>query len=52
MTDKQINTTIAEACGITSVDQWGVWYKTPLGWMRDCPDISNAVYDAWEEARK
>jgi len=51
MTDKQINTAIAEACGITSVDQWGVWYKTPLGWMRDCPDYCNDL-NAMHEAEK
>lgn len=51
MTNEQINIAIAEACGIASQDQWGTWYKTPLGWMRDCPDYCNDL-NAMHEAER
>ena len=51
MTDTQINIAIAEACGIISEDQWGLVYKTPSGWVRDCPDYANDL-NAMHEAEK
>lgn len=51
MTDEQINITIAEACGIVDVDQWGPLYKTASGWVRDCLDYCNDL-NAMHEAEK
>lgn len=51
MTDRQINIAIAEACGIVDVDHWGPLYKTPSGWVRDCPDYCNDL-NAMHEAEK
>ena len=47
MTDQQINRAIAEACGI--VGKSGEIYKTPDGWVVDCPQFCtdlNAMADA------
>ena len=49
MTDQQINQAIAEACGITGKDKYGPLYKTPDGWVVDCPQFStdlNAMHEA------
>ena len=37
MTEQQINHAIAEACGI--VGRSGEIYKTPNGWVVDCPQF-------------
>ena len=47
MTDEQINQAIAEACGI--VGKSGEIYKTPDGWVVDCPKFAtdlNAMHEA------
>ena len=47
MTDEQINAAIAEACGI--VGKSGEIYKTPDGWVVDCPKFAtdlNAMHEA------
>ena len=47
MTDKQINEAIAEACGI--VGKSGEIYKTPDGWVGNCPQFCtdlNAMHEA------
>ena len=47
MTDQQINQAIAEACGI--VGKSGEIYKTPDGWVVDCPQFCtdlNAMHEA------
>ena len=47
MTDQQINQAIAEACGI--VGRSGEIYKTPDGWVVDCPNYCtdlNAMHEA------
>ena len=47
MTDQQINHAIAEACGI--VGRSGEIYKTPDGWVVDCPSYCtdlNAIHEA------
>jgi hypothetical protein len=47
MTDEQINEAIAQACGI--VGKSGEIYKTPDGWVVDCPQFAtdlNAMHDA------
>lgn len=47
MTDQQINKAIAEACGIVSKN--GEIYKTPDGWVVDCPQFCtnlNAMHEA------
>jgi hypothetical protein len=49
MTDKQINAAIAEACNIVGKDKYGPIYKTPDGWVVDCPQFStdlNAMHEA------
>ena len=49
MTDQQINQAIAEACGICHVAKNVPMYKTPQGWVVDCPDYCtdlNAMHDA------
>jgi len=38
MTPQEINTTIAEFCGIVSHDKHGTLYHTRAGYVRDCPD--------------
>jgi len=47
MTDEQINRAIAEACDI--VGKSGEIYKTPDGWVVDCPQFAtdlNAMHEA------
>jgi hypothetical protein len=47
MTDEQINAAIAQACGI--VGKSGEIYKTPDGWVVDCPQFAtdlNAMHEA------
>ena len=47
MTDEQINQAIAETCGI--VGKSGEIYKTPDGWVVDCPKFAtdlNAMHEA------
>ena len=47
MTDEQINEAIAQACGI--VGKSGEIYKTPDGWVVDCPQFAadlNAMHEA------
>jgi len=47
MTDEQINKAIAGACGI--VHKSGDFYKTPEGWVVDCPQFCtdlNAMHEA------
>ena len=47
MTDEQINEAIAQACGI--VGKSGEIYKTPYGWVVDCPQFAtdlNAMHEA------
>jgi cytochrome c553 len=49
MTDEQINQSIAKACGICHVAKVVPMYKTPQGWVLDCPDYCsdlNAMHDA------
>ena len=49
MTDEQINAAIAEACGIVAQENWGPVYKTPDGWVVDCPQFAtdlNAMHEA------
>lgn len=38
MTDEQINQAVAKACGI--VGKSGEIYKTPDGWVVDCPQFT------------
>lgn len=49
MTDAQINQAIAKACGI--VGKSGEIYKTPNGWVVDCPDYCSDL-NAMHEAEK
>jgi hypothetical protein len=49
MTDEQINRAIAEACDI--VGKSGEIYKTPDGWVVDCPKFA-ADLNAMHEAEK
>jgi len=52
MTDEQINQSIAKACGICHVAKVVPMYKTPQGWVLDCPDYCNdlnAMYEAEEQ---
>lgn len=47
MSDEQINEAIAKACGI--VGKSGEIYKTPDGWVVDCPNYCtdlNAMHEA------
>jgi hypothetical protein len=47
MTDEQINAAIAKACEI--VGKSGEIYKTPDGWVVDCPQFAtdlNAMHEA------
>ena len=47
MTEQQINRAIAEACDI--VGKSGEIYKTPDGWVVDCPQFAtdlNAMHEA------
>jgi hypothetical protein len=47
MTDQQMNQAIAKACDI--VGKSGEIYKTPDGWVVDCPHFAtdlNAMHDA------
>ena len=49
MTDQQINQAIAQACDIVGKDKYGPIYKTPDGWVVDCPKFAtdlNAMHDA------
>lgn len=52
MTDEQINTTIAEVCGIRKFnrhDGIGWMYKTNEGWETNCPNYCgdlNAMHEA------
>jgi len=49
MTDEQINQSIAKACGICHVAKVVPMYKTPQGWVLDCPDYCtdlNAMHEA------
>ena len=49
MTDEQINQAIAEACGICHVAKSVPMYKTPEGWVLDCPQFCtdlNAMHEA------
>jgi hypothetical protein len=49
MTDKQINAAIAKACDIVGKDKYGPIYKTPDGWVVDCPRFAtdlNAMHEA------
>ena len=49
MTDEQINQSIAKACGICHVAKVVPMYKTPQGWVVDCPQFAtdlNAMHDA------
>ena len=49
MTDQQINQAIARACGIVGKDKYGPIYKTPEGWVVDCPQFAtdlNAMHEA------
>jgi len=49
MTDEQINAAIARACGICHVAKVVPMYKTPQGWVLDCPDYCtdlNAMHEA------
>ena len=49
MTDSQINQAIAEACGICHVAKVVPMYKTPEGWVLDCPSYCtdlNAMHEA------
>jgi hypothetical protein len=49
MTDQQINQAIAQACDIVGKDKYGPIYKTPDGWVVDCPQFAtdlNAMHDA------
>jgi hypothetical protein len=49
MTDQQINQAIARACGIVGKDKYGPIYKTPDGWVVDCPRFCtdlNAMHEA------
>ena len=49
MTDAQINQAIAEACGI--VGKSGEIYKTPDGWVGNCPQFCTDL-NAMAEAEK
>jgi hypothetical protein len=49
MTDEQINRAIAEACDI--VGKSGEIYKTPDGWVVDCPNYCTDL-NAMAEAEK
>ena len=51
MTDHQINQAIADACGICHVAKAVPMYKTPQGWVLDCPDYCNDL-NAMHEAEK
>jgi hypothetical protein len=49
MTNEQINQAIANACGICHVAKVVPMYKTPQGWVVDCPDYCtdlNAMHEA------
>ena len=49
MTDQLINQAIAEACGICHVAKAVPMYKTPEGWVLDCPQFCtdlNAIHIA------
>ncbi len=49
MTDEQINQSIAKACDICHVAKVVPMYKTPQGWVLDCPDYCtdlNAMHEA------
>jgi hypothetical protein len=49
MTDQQINAAIAKACDI--VGKSGEIYKTPDGWVVDCPQFASDL-NAMHEAEK
>jgi hypothetical protein len=51
MTEEQINRAIAEACDICHVAKVVPMYKTPQGWVLDCPDYCNDL-NAMHEAEK
>jgi hypothetical protein len=51
MTDEQINQSIAKACDICHVAKVVPMYKTPQGWVLDCPDYCNDL-NAMFEAEK
>jgi cytochrome c553 len=51
MTDDQINQAIAEACGICHVAKAVPMYKTPDGWVVDCPKFATCL-NAMHEAEK
>jgi hypothetical protein len=49
MTNEQINAAIAKACDIVGKDKYGPIYKTPDGWVVDCPKFAtdlNAMHEA------
>jgi hypothetical protein len=49
MTDQEINAAIAEACDIVAQEKWGPIYKTPHGWVVECPQFAtdlNAMHEA------
>ena len=51
MTDQEINAAIAEACDIVGKDKYGPIYKTPDGWVVDCPQFCSDL-NAMHEAEK
>jgi hypothetical protein len=49
MNDQQMNQAIAKACDIVGKDKYGPIYKTPDGWVVNCPQFAtdlNAMHDA------
>jgi len=51
MTEQQINRAIAEACDIVGTNKHGAVYKTPDGWVVDCPQFASDL-NAMHEAEK